>query len=73
MFQVDRERILIVVTNKAQPIQEGDSELLLYHLKATLGRLLPELAEQDPIVLDEQVRIPSPDIEEALTYLAEIV
>jgi hypothetical protein len=73
VFQVDRERILIVVTNKAQPIQEGDSELLLYHLKATLGRLLPELAEQDPIVLDEQVRIPSPDIEEALTYLAEIV
>ena len=73
VFQVGRERILIVVTNIAQPIQEGDCELLLYHLKTTLGRLLPELAEQDGIYLDEQIRIPSPDIEEALTYLAEIV
>ena len=73
VFQVDRERMLIVVTNQVQPIQEGDPELLLHHLRATLGRLLPELAEQQRIDLDEQVRIPSPDIEEALTYLAEIV
>jgi hypothetical protein len=73
VFQVDRERMLILVTNKANPLQEGDCELLLYHLKATLGRLLPELAGQEQIDLDEQVRIPSPDIEEALTYLAEIV
>ena len=73
VFQVDRERILILVTNNANPLQEGDGELLLYHLKATLGRLLPELAGQEQIDLDEQVRIPSPDIEEALTYLAEIV
>ena len=73
VFQVDRERILILVTNNVNPLQEGDSELLLYHLKATLGRLLPELAGQEQIDLDEQVRIPSPDIEEALTYLAEIV
>ncbi len=73
VFQVDRERMLILVTNTPQPVQEGDCELLLHHLKATLGRLLPELAEQERIDLAEQVRIPSPDIEEALTYLAEIV
>ncbi len=73
VFQIDRERMLILVTNTSQPVQEGDCEMLLYHLKATLGRLLPELAEQERIDLDEQVRIPSSDIEEALTYLAEIV
>jgi len=73
VFQVDPERMLIVVLKKAQPIQAGDPELLLHHLKTTLGRLLPELAEQEQIDLDEQVRIPSPNIEEALTYLAEIV
>jgi hypothetical protein len=70
VFQVDRERMLILVTKTAQ---EGDCGLLLHHLKTTLGRLLPELAEQERIDLDEQVRIPSSDIEEALTYLAEIV
>ena len=73
VFQIDSERMLILVTNTAQPIQEGDHELLLYHLKATLGRLLPELAENKQIELNEQVRIPSGDMEEALTYLAEIV
>ena len=69
VFQIDGQRMLILVINKAQ----GDPELLLYHVKATLGRLLPELAEQEQIDLDEQVRTPSPGIEEALTYLAEIV
>ena len=73
VFQVNRERMLILVTNNEHPLQEGDPELLLYHLKATLGRLLPELSEQEQIDLDEQLRIPSPDIEEAFTYLAEIV
>jgi hypothetical protein len=73
VFQVDGERMLILVTNTAHPIQEGDQELLLYHLKATLGRLLPDLAEHEQIDLNEQVRIPSGDMEEALTYLAEIV
>jgi hypothetical protein len=73
VFQVDGERMLIVVTSKAHPLQEGDCELLLYHLKATLGRLLPDLAGEQLIDLDDQVRISSPDMEEALTYLAEIV
>ena len=73
VFQVDGQRMLILVTNKTRLLQEGDPELLLYHMKTTLGRLLPELAEQEQIDLDEQVRIPSPGIEEALTYLAEIV
>jgi hypothetical protein len=73
VFQVDSERLLILITNPAHPIQEGDYELLLYHLKATLGRLLPELAGHERIDLDEQVRIPGPDMEEALTYLAEMV
>lgn len=73
VFQIDSERMLILVTNTAHPIQEGDHELLLYHLKSTLGRLLPELAENKQIELNEQVRIPSGDMEEALTYLAEIV
>jgi hypothetical protein len=73
VFQVDNERMLILITNTAHPVQEGDHELLLYHLKATLGRLLPELAENEQIDLNEQVRIPSGDMEEALTYLAEIV
>ena len=73
MFRVDGERMLILITNAANPIQEGDHELLLYHLKATLGRLLPDLAEHEQIDLNEQVRIPSGDIEEALTYLAEMV
>jgi hypothetical protein len=73
VFEVDRERILVLVTNTAHPKYERDSHLLIYHLKATLGRLLPELADQERIELDERVRIPSPDIEEALTYLAEIV
>jgi hypothetical protein len=65
--------MLILITNPAHPIQEGDYELLIYHLKATLGRLLPELAGHELIDLDEQVRIPGPDMEEALTYLAEMV
>jgi hypothetical protein len=69
VFQVDGERMLIVVANKSQ----GDSELLLYHLRATLGRLLPELAGEQRIDLDEQVRISNPNMEEALTHLAEIV
>jgi hypothetical protein len=73
VFQVDSGHMLILVTNTGHPLQEGDYELLLYHLKATLGRLLPELAGHEQIDLDEQVRIPSPDMEEALTYLAEIV
>jgi hypothetical protein len=69
VFQVDRERMLIVIANSAQ----RDCELLIYHLKATLARLLPELAGEEQLDLDEQVRIPSPNMEEALTYLAEIV
>ena len=69
VFQVDRELMLIVIANSAQ----GDCELLIYHLKATLARLLPELAGEEQLDLDEQVRIPSPNMEEALTYLAEIV
>jgi hypothetical protein len=73
VFQVDSERMLILITNPAHPIQEGDYELLIYHLKATLVRLLPELAGHELIDLDEQVRIPGPDMEEALTYLAEMV
>ena len=73
VFQVDSHRMLILVTNSARPIQQGDYEILLYHLKETLGRLLPELAEHEKIDLNEQFRIPNPDMEEALTNLAEIV
>jgi hypothetical protein len=73
VLQVDGDRMLILITDAAHPIQEGDHELLIYHLKSTLGRLLPELAEQEKINLNEQVRIPILDMEEALTYLAEIV
>jgi hypothetical protein len=73
VFQIDQERMLILVANPAQPIQEGDPQLLLHHLKATLGKLLPELADQEQIQLDEQIRVPNPDTEEVLTQLAEIV
>ena len=69
VFQIDQERILILVTRTP----ERDPELLLYHLKATLTRLLPELADQEEIDLEEQVRIPEANVEEALTFLAEIV
>jgi hypothetical protein len=69
VFQIDRERILILVTRTP----ERDPELLLYHLKATLTRLLPELADQEEIDLEERVRIPEANVEEALTFLAEIV
>lgn len=69
VFQIDRERILILVTRTA----ERDPDLLLYHLKATLTRLLLESADQEEIDLDERVRIPEANVEEALTFLAEIV
>ena len=71
VFQIDRDRILILVTRSPEAISAKDSGLLLYHLSATLGRLLPALTD-GKIDLDEQVRIPPPDIEEALTLLAEI-
>jgi hypothetical protein len=70
---VDGTRILIVITNGAQPIEEEDITLLLHHLKATLGRLLPELDGPDRIELYEQVRMPGPDVEEAFTHLAELI
>jgi hypothetical protein len=73
VFQVDRDRILIVITSAAEHLGPGDSDLLLHHLKATLGSLLPELSDHDQIDLDEQVRIPEPVLEEALTLLAEII
>ncbi|UCF98786.1 MAG: hypothetical protein JSV89_04430 [Spirochaetaceae bacterium] len=73
VFQIDRDRILIVVTSLAKRTIDGDSDLLLYHLKASLMRLLPELADQPELNLDEQVRVPKPEIEEVLTLLAEIV
>jgi hypothetical protein len=69
VFQIDRERILILVTRTP----ERDPELLLYHLKGTLTRLLLELTDQEAIDLEERVRIPEANVEEALTFLAEIV
>jgi len=69
VFQIDRERILILVTLSP----ERDPELLLYHLKGTLKRLFMELAEQEEIDLKERIRIPEANVEEALTLLAEIV
>jgi hypothetical protein len=69
VFHIDRERVLILVTHTP----ERDSELLLYHLKATLTRLLLELADQEEIDLEERVRIPEANVKEALTFLAEIV
>ena len=69
VFQIDRERILILVTHSP----ERDLELLLYHLKGTLKRLFRELAEQEEIDLEERIRIPEANVEEALTFLAEIV
>lgn len=69
VFQIDQERILILVTLTP----ERDPGLLLYHLKATLTRLLPELADQEEIDLEERVRIPGANVEEVLTFLAEIV
>lgn len=69
VFQIDRERILILVTRPP----ERDPELLLSHLKGTLTRLLPGLADQEEIDLEERVRIPGANVEEALTFLAEIV
>jgi len=71
--RIDRERILILITSIVDNMSDWGSDLLLYHLKGTLGRLLPELSGQEQIDLDEQVRIPKTDIEEALTFLAEII
>jgi len=69
VFQIDQERILILVNLTP----ERDPELLLYHLKATMSRLLPELADQGEIDLEERVRMPGANVEEVLTFLAEIV
>ncbi len=69
VFQIDRQRILILVTRTP----ERDADLLLYHLKKTLTRLLLELSDQEQIDLEERVRIPEANVEEALTFLAEIV
>ena len=71
VFQIDRDRILILVTQSAETLGLKDSGMFVYHLSATLGRLLPALTD-GKIDLDEQVRIPPPDTEEALTLLAEI-
>ncbi|MBN2554088.1 MAG: hypothetical protein JXB06_15025 [Spirochaetales bacterium] len=73
VFQVDRDRLLILVTRRTDRNTAEDPGLLIHHLRATLIRLLPELSERASIDLDEQVRIPRPDMEEVLILLAEIV
>ena len=73
VFQVGGDRMLILVTRRIDRNTARDPELLMHHLRATLIRLLPELTERESIDLDEQVRIPRPDIEEVLNFLAEIV
>ncbi len=69
VFTVDRQRILILVSN----MQRGDSDHLLYHLKCTLRQLFQEISDDDEIQLDEEVRIAKGDAEEAVTLLAELV
>jgi hypothetical protein len=73
VFQVQQDRILILITNGADRIDPQNADLLIYHLKSTLMRLLPELSEGEEINLNEEIRRPGADIEEVLTFLAEIV
>jgi len=72
VLNIEQNRILILVAGK-ESASEADPRLLLYHLKATLARLLPELSDRSSIDLNEQVRVPQADLEEVFTLLAEIV
>jgi hypothetical protein len=69
VFQIDQERLLAVIGN----MRNGDPDLLLYNLKGTLKRLFHELADEEQIELEEEYRSSGEGVEDALTYLAELV